>query len=283
MPPRLSAYQRAIRDECDQLDEVLTSITLAELQRLWRHLRAKIMRIEAIRPQAPALQKGAGLAKQYTITQSLWDMFRQHLHDRLLTELMAGTITLDALHAQHLERLLGESAHIDTGELARAMESELATRITRTTNLLQRKVANRIVGWYNSPGSTVRDLMDELSPEFGVVRASAIGQTEVTLLDSKVADAVATKIGIDEFWWETRRDQDVCFRKMRGPDGAWYKGCRELHGKRFKIGVDSASPMPPGHPQCRCSKRLILKPRTIPAPTPPIISLPYATSTESEQ
>ena len=146
MPPRLSAYQRAIRDECDQLDEVLTSVTLAELQRLWRHLRAKIMRIEAIRPQAPALQK------QYTISQGLWDMFRQHLHDRLLTELMAGTITLDALHAQHLERLLGESAHIDTGELARAMESELATRITRTTNLLQRKVANRIVGWYNSPG-----------------------------------------------------------------------------------------------------------------------------------
>jgi uncharacterized protein with gpF-like domain len=275
MPPRLSAYQRDIRNQCDALDEVLTSITLAELQRLWRHLRAKIMRIEAIRPQAPALQK------QYTITQGLWDMFRQHLHDRLLTELMAGTITLDALHAQHLERLLGESAHIDTGELARAMESELATRITHTTNLLQRKVANRIVGWYNSPGSTVRDLMDELSPEFGVVRASAIGQTEVTRLNSKVQEAVANKLGIGEWIWDTRNDQDVCTRRMKGPDGAMYKGCHELHGKVFKIGM----PMPPdgSHVACRCAPRLRLKPRAIPAPTPPIISLPYASSQEGDQ
>ena len=274
MPPRLSAYQRDIRNQCDQLDEVLTSITLAELQRLWRHLRAKIMRIEAIRPQAPALQKGAGLAKQYTISQGLWDLFRQHLHDRLLTELMAGTITLDALHAQHLERLLGDPAHIDTGELARAMESELATRITRTTAALQRKVANRIVGWYNSPGSTVKDLLKELSPEFDVVRASLIGQTEVTRLNSKVQDAMAAKLGIGEWWWDTRNDQDVCVRRMRGPDGAYYKGCHELHGKRFPIGT----PMPPdaSHPGCRCSPILVLPKRTIAAPTPPIVALPYA-------
>ncbi len=47
------------------------------------------------------------------------------------------------------------------------------------------------------------------------------------------------------------RDDVVCTRPMKGPDGRTYKGCRELHGKVFPHEV----PQPPqgSHPGCRCN------------------------------
>ena len=247
-PAYLTLYLRAVRTGRDRIEASMTSAVQVELSRLWRRFRADLMRMQGKAGRMPALHA--------VVSQEVWRDYEQAVHKRVQAEALKGAAELAGLHTEWIRRILGEPIRIVTSEFAVASAPELATMITNSTIALQRISAQRIIGWYNTPGSTVRDLVRSLQPEFGAVRAELIGRTEVTRLDSAVQEQAAGQLGITEWWWNTRRDQSVCERKMRGPDGASYMGCMELHGKHFKIG----QLMPPdgSHPGCRCSTSLIL-------------------------
>jgi uncharacterized protein with gpF-like domain len=102
----------------------------------------------------------------------------------------------------------------------------------------------------------LKDIVAELQPKFGLSRARMIATTEITRLNSGVQTRIAESLGITEWWWQTRRDQSVCFRPLIGPDGRKWNGCKALHGQVFKIGQH----MPPdgSHPGCRCDGVLII-------------------------
>lgn len=260
---RLTAEQRRIQDN-------LARVCAIELARLWRSTRLRIQRINAIRPKTRPQR--VNLSKAFVASDSPWDIFTERMRRRLIDELKRGALSLSVLNAM---LVLGEGWEakgweFDTDQFVRMIEPELATRITHVSRTLKRQVARHITAWYNSPDVSMQAVVDILRPAFGTERAALIAQNEITTLDSAVQERMANVMGIQEWWWMTKRDQIVCRSPLVGPDGRKYNGCRELHGKKFTIG----QPMPPkgSHIGCRCSTRLISRPaKQMLEEAPPIV------------
>ena len=199
-----------------------------ELNFLWLHMRRKIKRLDRQRLSKAQLRK-------IDLSPDIWSVFKERLRGRLVKALLDGAILLYQLHAKNLT---DQPMEFDTAAFARQAEPEIGTRITKIDAFLKRTVAHKVVGWYNSPGLTMQDIIDDLRPFFSLERAELIARTEITRLDDIVKTNLANQLGITNWWWMTMRDQLVCTRKLTGPDGQTYKGCRALHGKVFRMDQD---------------------------------------------
>ena len=238
------------------------------------------------------------LLKEYTIHQSMWDDFRSRMEQRLKPLVEQGIVDLARLNSDYYTQVMGSSVSIDSSTFASRYQAEIGNRIKDIEDSIKRRVGNKVVSWYNQPESTFGDLVTSLAEHFDRSRAEAIGQTEITRLNSGVQKQTAQALGVKEWWWETRRDQTVCVRPINGPDGGRYKGCRALHGKHFTTGHR----MPPGHVNCRCSailvlpsKKPIVKPDLkpivdiehlvqlpLPEPPKPVVQVPAAVQTREQ-
>lgn len=262
--PRLTIHQRELRREKDAIADALTPIVYEEYQRVMRAMVTRLRRIDRTRPK---------LRKAGYTTSGLWERFRERMRVRIMQGIKSGVISLESLVVAFLAKQPGiPPVEINTTDFARAFEDQLGLRIVGIENSLRREVGRKVVAWYNTPGSKLGDIIDDLTNEetglFTRSRAERVARTEVTRLNSMVQERVAEQVGAKEWWWGTRNDASVCKRDkrwMKGPDGQMYTGCRELHGRRFLIG----QPMPPdsSHPHCRCDAILIM-PEVPPVPVP---------------
>ena len=245
---RQTVNQRKIRKAQEELEAELTRIVLVELQRVFRDLRSRLRSLDEQRPQVK-------LKKVAYFHSDIWGPISSKMSAKLLNALIQGAITITNLQNSYLMDAIGKSIEFDSAEFARQYKELLGQRITNTIETIRRSVSRRITRWYNTPGSTLKDITKELSPMFGASRAEMIARTEVTYLDTEVQKNIATALGIRKCWVNTMRDQSTCTRKLIGPDGQIYNGCRELQGKVFTVDQQG----PPFHPNCRCNKILILK------------------------
>jgi len=122
----------------------------------------------------------------------------------------------------------------DAARWASQYSYSLVTGLTDTTRrVLQEKVALFI----REPGRTIGDLMGDLEPHFGEMRAQMIAVTETTRAfaeGEKVAVAQAQEYGfVMEPIWHTNRDELVC------------SICAPKDGQ---VTIE----LPPAHPRCRC-------------------------------
>ncbi len=230
-------FRRKMRRISDDILADAEDAAQAELNWLYRQLQYKVRRINQFRPRT-------GMAKselsKYVIPQGdLWEMFRMRMQNALIKKLLSGAIALASLYNEYYA--LEQPIEINSDEFARQLEPEIGERITRVSNSIKRQVGRQVVGWYNTPGMTMNTLVGQMQSTFGRSRAALIAQNEVTSLNSGVNELIAQRTGLGEWWWSTRRDQIVCKKPLKGPDGKIYQGCRELHGKVFKVGM----PMPP--------------------------------------
>lgn len=216
---------------------------LGELQVLWKELRRKLVRLHRLK-------------KYQMYTPDTYAVFEKRLHDRLMDILQDGMITILDLEYALMEIETGTFEYLPD-VIMRAIEPNLATMITRTSESVKRSVAMRVTQWYKTPGQNLQSIIDDLKPRFGLSRAHLIAQTEITDMNSQIQINVARTLEIKQWWWQTRRDQIVCDKPIHSPDGNVYAGCHELHGKVFD--VDGAMPMPPhgSHLNCRCDAVLI--------------------------
>lgn len=246
---RQTEYRRLTRALDDQLLDELTTATQAELNWLFRQMQYKIRRINQFRPRVGS--ERPKLQKAYVVSGDLWAMFVKRMHSMLMRLLMVGVIRLKDLN----RRRFGVPIEFSSEEFALMIEPQVGKRITHVSNSIKRDVGRKVVAWYNSPGTTMQSLVDQLKDRFGETRARAIAQNEVTFLNSEVTRRIGEQIGATDWWWSTRNDNVVCKKPLIGPDGKTYKGCRELHGKTFKMGMR----MPPGgsHLICRCGAVII--------------------------
>jgi hypothetical protein len=236
----------------DQIAADIESAAQAELNWLFRQVQLKIRRINQYRPKV-SVQRPK-LSKAYFVSNDLWGAFKERMHEALTREILAGAIKIFDINKLFLGAEKGIT--FNSNEFAEAIRQELGQRITLTETAIKRQVGRKIVSWYNSPGTTMQSVVDQLKGNFGVERAHRIAQNEITYLNSRVQENIAKQVGITEWWWNSKRDQLVCQKPLKGPDGNIYKGCRELHGKKFKIG----QPMPPdgSHIACRCNGVLVV-------------------------
>jgi hypothetical protein len=252
-----TVHLRKVARETARIEAELQSIALAELQRAWRDVRSRLKQLDE---QRPKIQQRSRLRKDTYFHTDLWSLVESRLRDRLMDKIKAGAISLMALNSEYILSAIGQGVELDTEAFANQYSDLLGQRITQATETLRRSTSRKIVSWYNSPGRTLADITGELSPDFGDVRAERIARTEISHLHTQVEDNVATQLGIKMWWWSSKQDQSVCTRKLIGPDGQVYKGCRELHGKRFSVDM----PGPPVHPNDRCRRINILSSRDLP-------------------
>lgn len=248
---RQTEYRRRNTALAEEIFEEVQKVSQDELNWLFRQIRYKVRRLDGQRMKVTTASPR--LQKSYVVSGNLWDFFVQRMRRAVTKAIVKGAIKLATLQRNHF--LSFKPVEFDPEEFAKFVEPEIGERIVGVSNTIKRQVGAKVVGWYNSPGTTMQSLVDQLKPTFGEKRARLIAQTEVTRLNSEVKYLTAEQIGATEWWWSTRRDNLVCVKPLRGPDGKVYKGCRELHGKTFDIGLL----MPPdgSHPGCRCDPVIV--------------------------
>lgn len=229
---RLTHQARLKREVQDRIARDMEVATHLEFQRLWRGVRAKIREINRLK-------------KHVVYGTSLWELFQKRLHDRLEKIALDGFESLYLLE-QEYQTEIGFEYNYEL-ELER-YKYELGKRITQVAQSTQKKVGERIKQWYSTPGESMAVIIADLSKEFELPRAQLIAQTEITRMNSKMQEGVAEYLGIQEWWWQTRRDHLVCTKPFVGPDGATYNGCRGLHGRVFSI--EMTKPPDASHPGC---------------------------------
>jgi hypothetical protein len=254
-----TVHLRKIAREQVRIEAELKAVALSELQRAWRDVR---MRLKQLDEQRPKVQQKNRLRKDAYFHADLWSMVESRLRSRLMEKLAAGAIALVAINNDYLLSVLGDGIELDSEAFANQYSDLLGQRITKTTETIRLSTSRKIVSWYNTPESTLQDITNDLSGDFGEMRAERIARTEIAYLDDDVENNIATQLGITAWWWSSKRDSETCTRKLIGPDGNEYKGCRELHGKHFTM--DQPGPPEGSHVNCRCKKVLILESRDRP-------------------
>jgi hypothetical protein len=245
---RATVNQRKARAINKELTQQLETITQKELTRLYRNLRRELVLTNRHKPE---------LAK--FATNDIFPSFISRLIKRYLGIFAIFGVSLSALTvATYLHQSgkkpepsitqIPEEFLFDSDQLARQLEPYLAQRITKVTQNIKRTVARKVTAWYTRPGSTLQDIVDELAPmnegsPFGKARAHLIATTEISHLNFMIQEQTAFRLGAKKWWWQTRLDSLVCVKPLIGPDGRTYKGCRELHGKVFRVGSDKMRPV----------------------------------------
>lgn len=164
------------------------------------------------------------------------------LQQTLQTEL-ARQATEQALREAAAIGIDIDVAVINTAALqwAREYSYELVSGLTETTKNL---VGEVIAHFVETPGMSVGDVRDMLTPAFGQVRAQLIGVTELTRafsMGTEIYQEMLRGYGLDmEEVWETSADERVC--PMCGP----------LHGQPESVWKSRFPHGPPAHPGCRC-------------------------------
>lgn len=273
MKPRIHLKRQLDKRE-DRLQSSLQDIIADELNKLRLASYRKIRRINTVRKIYP-LNTEDRIAKASTIGENPWDAFRTNMQHRLLEEIRAGVVDIFAIS----QAILTENpVDIDFEDFARSFESQIGQRITKVEQSIKDEVGHKIVDWYNRPGSKYGDIVGELSDTFGVERAARIAQNEITSLDSAVQEKLMDALGLDDWAWDTKRDQLVCTKKLKGPDGFLYEGCRGLHGKIFHRN----DPKPPNgsHIGCRCKARPLSSRKKSELNTPNIVDISHLDKAE---
>lgn len=258
---RLTDAQRRAYAVRERVEAEMQQAVAAELNWLYRRLQMKVRRINQFRPRVQST--APTLRKSYVVSGDLWEEFRRRMHSSVMRAIVFGAIEIFNINRDFYSTVA--PIEFSSDNFARLIEPEIGERIVNIESTLKREVGRKVVGWYNSPGTTMQSLINQLKENvFTDARARMIAQTEVTHLNSRVHENIANQIGATEWWWSTRNDQLVCKRPLPGPDGRGYKGCRELHGKVFKIG----QLMPPyaSHPNCRCTPIIITPKKQVEEP-----------------
>lgn len=242
MLTRYSIRQRQLRAARKDVESILAEAVYHEFAILWRELYPHLRRLAEKKPATPvSKRKTKRMLRKMTFLggTALWDEFRDRLETRVTEAMQSGAVTLAGIqnvYQQHLAGASYQGAEIVPNELVEAHKAQIGYRIKNITEKTKSNVARRVSDWYNTPETTMGDLVEDLQPTFGEARARSIAITETTWLNSRVIETRMEKLGITEWWWQTMRDEIVC------------RKCAAKHGKVFKRG----DPMPPDdtHPNC---------------------------------
>jgi SPP1 gp7 family putative phage head morphogenesis protein len=164
----------------------------------------------------------------------------QELLYRILMPLILGA-ALDAAESS-LDDLLEIGIGVDWGlvnqaalKWAQSYSYELVSGITDTS---QRYVSDALAGWVQS-GAPLDDLITQLEPMFGAVRAEMIGVTEATRSFASGNQIAWKESGVvDGQRWMTGEDELVC------------PVCSGFNGEVYSL--DDSEHTPPAHVNCRC-------------------------------
>jgi hypothetical protein len=253
--PRLTSFDRKINTLHEKMQSEIEAAAQTELLRLWRDLNVKLRRIENNKLKIGKVDDAGELKKQYYLSSNLWAQFRELLRKRI-TKIAAGFIVLLILaYLDHAEEVTGIRGEIDEEQMIKDYELDLAIRLAQTTTNMQRIIAKEVNDWYHKPDAKRDDLIARIESQFGEYRSKGIGIGEASVIHNDIVLAVANYVGSKEWWWASRRNENTCHKKLRGPDGLIYNGCWELHGHVFPITMR----MPPesSHFGCFCVPKLV--------------------------
>jgi uncharacterized protein with gpF-like domain len=185
----------------------------------------------------------------------VWDEFKNRLEASLTDKFRDAAEMIIAVDQADWGDELDVALNPD--EITDGYRDEIGQLITHVNDDTKTRVGNTIADWYQTPGSTFQQLIDQLSPEFGERRAALIGTNEITGLNSQITLTMMDQAGLQRWYWQTMQDEVVCISPIEGPDGDEYNGCEDLQGREFT--TDDWMPPDGSHPGCRCSPTAIVE------------------------
>jgi HK97 family phage portal protein len=154
---------------------------------------------------------------------------------------------IDALGTQFQYPMGAEQRNVTVNGYLETYLPKFGLEIDKTTS----DVLTKAIALYRTtPGMTITDLRDVLTPAFGEIRAATIAITEITRASTQTTNSYEKFLndaGIKtEMVWNTDADELVC------------RICKPYDNKLIDVwGIDSPEG-PPAHPNCRCDVTLRL-------------------------
>jgi SPP1 gp7 family putative phage head morphogenesis protein len=180
------------------------------------------------------------------IPDAFWEEEQRRLMAILVPKLQAGALAGAVAAANKVGIGINYNlANQAASDWAKTYAYNLIGGITDKTRA---DVQSAMAAWIEKPGSTIGDLVAELSPKFAnnIYRADLIAVTETTRAYANGEKQAYQDAGIKRWRWNTNRDDLVC------------PFCGPLNGKVVEIGQlfgtfrGEEISEPPGHPGCRC-------------------------------
>jgi hypothetical protein len=163
---RQTEYRRKNAILNEEIFEDIQKVSQAELNWLFRQVRYKIRRIDRYRSQV--VSANPRLQKSYIVSGDLWAYFVERMKTAVMKALMRGVLSLFQLQQAHLPDW--KPVEFSSADLAKLIEPEVGERIVGVTDSIKRLVGRRVLAWYNSPGTTMQSLVDQLKDVFGESR-----------------------------------------------------------------------------------------------------------------
>jgi HK97 family phage portal protein len=172
----------------------------------------------------------------------------QLIKPAMVTELInVANVRIDALGTQTQYPMGAEQRNTIVNGYLETYLPKFGLEIDKTTS----DVLSKAIALYRTtPGMTITDLRDVLTPAFGETRAATIAITEITRASTQTTNSYEKFLndaGIKtEMVWNTDADELVC------------RICKPYDNKLIDVwGIDSPDG-PPAHPNCRCDVTLRL-------------------------
>ncbi len=172
----------------------------------------------------------------------------QLIKPAMVTELTnVANTRIDALGTQTQYPMGAEQRNTIVNGYLETYLPKFGLEIDKTTS----DVLSKAIALYRTtPGMTITDLRDVLTPAFGETRAATIAITEITRASTQTTNSYEKFLndaGIKtEMVWNTDADELVC------------RICKPYDNKLIDVwGIDSPDG-PPAHPNCRCDVTLRL-------------------------
>ena len=137
--------------------------------------------------------------------------------------------------------------NIDPNELIAAYELRTGHMLGDVADTTMTAIEREIVDWYIG-GEPFSVLMGRLDRWFGENRVMSIAEDNVGNFISQMVFQAMLLHGINQWYWDAL-GENPCTVPV-ALLGVTYDGCRDLHGRVFKV----TDPMPPGaaHNRCKC-------------------------------
>src|SRR5574343_468587 len=151
---RLTDAQRRAYAVRERVEAEMQQAVADELKWLYRRLQMKVRRINQFRPRVQST--APPLRKSYGVSGDLWEEFRLRMHSSIMRAIVFGAIDIFNIN----QNLYSAVAPIEfnSDDFARMIEPEIGERIVNIESTLKREVGRKVVGWYNSPGTTMQSL-----------------------------------------------------------------------------------------------------------------------------
>lgn len=230
--------RRLLNAAHDRSTAAIQAVVFPILQRRFRVVKRELRRANLRKRLTKNMQRRGDLFKQDDGSDEDWLTWIEDFDGNLRDSLNTAAEDMLATESKFwLSRALRPDP-VDPARIVDEYEAREGKQIKRIAEDTKQQTLSTVTDWYNTDAS-LRELIDQLDPIYGMSRAETIARTESTYITSQVSLDMMHHFDVGAWNWD-----------LADEVGGW--PCEECIAMADGGPYQPGDPMPPLHPRDRC-------------------------------